>query len=310
MENGNFNPENLNIQWYPGHMTRTRRQMADSLKLVDAVVEIVDARIPKSSRNPDIDDLTKGKPRVLLLNKSDYADPAATKRWISYFTSQGIKSIECDCRSGSGLNGFSSAVRLVLSDQIKKWEAKGMRGRYIKLLVAGIPNVGKSSFINRMSKAGKAKVADRPGVTRGNQWYSINCTSAGEKDSRSGGSNDHKIELLDTPGVLWPKFDDPMVGLNLAVTGAIKDAVMDTELLAAELLRLLLPLCPEVLIQRYKIKENDLTDNPTDLLALIAKGRAMLISGGEPDTERAAVMLLDEFRGGKLGRITLEEVNR
>ncbi|MCL2486430.1 MAG: ribosome biogenesis GTPase YlqF [Oscillospiraceae bacterium] len=287
------NSEKLNIQWYPGHMTRTRRQMAESLKLVDAVVEVVDARIPRSSRNPDIDGLVGGKPRVLLLNKADYADQAATKRWIGYFAARGIKAISCDCRSGSGLGGFPAAVRAVLADQIKRWESRGMSGRHIKLLVAGIPNVGKSSFINRMSKTGKARVADRPGVTRGNQWFTI-----------SGG-----IELLDTPGVLWPKFDDPLAGLHLAVTGAIKDAVMDTETLAAELIKLLIPRCPGVLAQRYKLEDDDLSVGAAQLLALIASNRGMLVSGGQPDTERAAVMLLDEFRGGKLGRITLEEVD-
>lgn len=271
-------------------MTRTRRQIESSLRLVDGVVEIIDARIPISSRNPDIDSLTAGKPRIILLNKSDYADPGATSAWIKHFAAGGAKAISCDCRSGRGLNSFVPSARQILAERIAAWERKGMKGRLLKLMVVGIPNVGKSSFINRMAKSDKAKVADRPGVTWGNQWFSI------------GGG----VELLDTPGVLWPKFDDPVVGQRLAFTGAVKDAVVDVETLSAELIKMLCAGYPGVLAARFGIDEQ----NPSaeSILEQIARRRGMLISGGEPDFERAAVMLLDEFRGGKLGRMTLEPV--
>ncbi|MBE6765167.1 MAG: ribosome biogenesis GTPase YlqF [Clostridia bacterium] len=279
------------IQWYPGHMTRTRRQMEASLKLVDAVAEIIDARIPVSSRNPDIDSITAGKPRIILLNKADCADQAATNEWINHFSSLGMKAIACDCRSGKGLGSFVPTVKNILSDKIAAWEKKGMKNRYLKLMVVGIPNVGKSSFINRMSKTSKAKVADRPGVTRGNQWFSV-------------GGN---VELLDTPGVLWPKFDDIEVGRRLAFTGAVKDTVLDTEQLACELLKIMSAEYADRLTERYKVIPDEY-ELPELLLEAIAKKRGMLISGGMPDTERASNILLDEFRAGKLGRITLEHV--
>ena len=280
---------NQDIQWYPGHMTKTRRQMEASLKLVDAVVEIIDARIPQSSRNPDIDSITAGKPRIILLNKADCADRAATDKWSAYFSKQGYKVIACDCRSGKGLGNFVPTVKSLLSDKIAAWEKKGMKNRYLKLMVVGIPNVGKSSFINRMSKTSKAKVADKPGVTRGNQWFSV-------------GGN---VELLDTPGVLWPKFDDKLVGLRLAFTGAVKDAVVDTEQLACELLRLMKEEYPDRIKERYGVEPSD-HDIPETLLEAIAKKRGMLVSGGLADTERAGNILLDEFRAGKLGKVTLE----
>lgn len=289
MDNNSANLQN--IQWYPGHMTRTRRQMAEHLKLVDAVVEILDARIPRSSRNPDIDSLTAGKPRLILLNKADYADGTATAAWINYFAKDGKKAIACDCRSGHGLGNFPDIVRSILAEQIKKWNEKGMSGRRIKLLVAGIPNVGKSSFINRMSRSDKARVADRPGVTRGSQWFTI-----------AGG-----MELLDTPGVLWPKFDDHIVGLRLAFTGAVKDTVVDSESLCLDLIATLQERYPMVIEKRYKIETASLATH--EILSAIGKSRGMLISGGAVDTERASVMLLDEFRGGKLGRMTLEEAD-
>lgn len=280
-----------NIQWYPGHMTKTRRRMESDLKLVDAVVEIIDARIPVSSRNPEIDALTAGKPRIVLLNKADYADAAETERWCAYFRGQGIAAIACDCRSGKGLNKFGAAVRELLAEQIERWTAKGMKGRYIKLMVCGVPNVGKSSFINRMAGAAKAKAADRPGVTRGNQWFTI----------------DGNIELLDTPGVLWPKFDDPQVGLRLAFTGAVKDTILDVEELCTELVRMLADAAPKALAERYKLTAEDI-DGATagEIIEKIARKRGMLISGGELDTERACNTILDEYRGGKLGRLTLE----
>ena len=278
-----------NIQWYPGHMTKTRRRMESDLKMVDAVVEIIDARIPVSSRNPEIDSITAGKPRVVLLNKADYADAAQTERWCAYFRKKGIAAIACDCRSGKGLNKFGAVVRELLSEQIEKWTAKGMKGRYIKLMVVGVPNVGKSSFINRMAGTAKAKAADRPGVTRGNQWFTI----------------DGNIELLDTPGVLWPKFEDPQVGLRLAFTGAVKDTILDVEELCAELVSMLSKASPKTLCERYKL--TDIEDRTAaEIIEMIAKKRGMLISGGEPDIERACNTVLDEYRGGKLGRLTLE----
>lgn len=279
-----------NIQWYPGHMTKTRRRIEASLKLVDGVVEIVDARIPMSSRNPDIDEITSGKPRIILLNKADVADGAATSRWIDYFAGNGVRAIACDCKTGKGLNHFADEVRKLLADKIEVWKSKGMGGRSIKLMVVGIPNVGKSSFINRMAKGSKAKVADRPGVTRGNQWFTI------------GGG----IELLDTPGVLWPKFDDKEVGQKLAFTGAVKDTVVDIESLCLDLLKYMSRLYPERLCERYKLDSIEGLE-PLELMELIAKKRGMILRGGDYDYERVSVMLLDEFRGGKLGRITLEE---
>ncbi|MBE6753754.1 MAG: ribosome biogenesis GTPase YlqF [Ruminococcaceae bacterium] len=277
------------IQWYPGHMTKTRRRMESDLKMVDAVVEIIDARIPISSRNPEIDALTAGKPRIVLLNKADYADAAATDRWCAWFKAKGVAAIACDCRSGKGLGRFSAAVRELLAEQIARWQAKGMKGHYIKLMIVGIPNVGKSSFINRMAKSAKAKAADRPGVTRGNQWFTI----------------DGNIELLDTPGVLWPKFEDPQVGLRLAFTGAVKDNVLDVEELCAELVRMLAEAAPEPLKARYKLDDIEGL-SAGEVIELIARKRGMLISGGEPDIERACATILDEYRGGKLGRLTLE----
>ena len=209
-----------NIQWFPGHMTKTKRKIQASLKLVDIVAEIIDARIPVSSHNPDLDKLIQGKPRIVLMNKCDMADRAQTDRWVEYYRKKNIVAIPVDCKTGKGLNRFIPTVRDVLSDKIEKWEAKGMRNRSIHIMVVGIPNVGKSSFINKMAKKDSARVEDRPGVTRGNQWFSIG----------------QGMELLDTPGVLWPKFDDPEVGEKLAFTGAVKDQVMDTELLAFRLL--------------------------------------------------------------------------
>ena len=279
------------IQWFPGHMTRTKRQIQADLKLVDAVAEIIDARLPLSSRNPDLSDLIGSKPRIILMNKCDLADPKATKKWVEYFKNQGLKAIELDCKSGRGIGNFVSAVREVLADKIAAWEAKGMKNHSLRVMIVGIPNVGKSSFINRISKSSKAKVEDRPGVTRGNQWFTL----------------DKNIELLDTPGVLWPKFDDQAVGERLSFTGAVKDQIMDTEQLALRLLEYLQQNINPVFLDRFSLDEEDISGLPPhELLELIAKKRGMLISGGNPDTERAAVMALDEFRAAKLGRITLE----
>ncbi len=281
------------IQWFPGHMTKTKRQMEKSLKLVDAVAEIIDARVPVSSRNPDLDKLIQNKPRIIIMNKCDMADAGKTADWISYYQSKGITAIAVDCKSGKGLNAFIPAVRKVLGARIAAWEAKGMVGRTIRVMVAGVPNVGKSSLINKLSKNSKAAVEDRPGVTRSNQWFAI---AKG-------------FELLDTPGVLWPKFDDPVVGEHLAFTGAVKDDVLDTEHLASRLLELLRDEYPAALKQRYKLEDAGLMAmKGYEILELIGKKRGMLISGGEINTERAAAAVLDEFRAAKLGRITLEQV--
>ena len=280
-----------NIQWFPGHMTKTKRRIQASLKLVDIVAEIIDARIPVSSRNPDLDQLVQNKPRIILMNKCDMADKVQTNRWIDYYKKHNITAIAVDCKSGKGLNQFVPTVREVLSDKIEQWEAKGMKNRSIHIMIVGIPNVGKSSFINKMAKKGSAKVEDRPGVTRGNQWFSI------------GGG----LELLDTPGVLWPKFDDQEVGEKLAFTGAVKDQVMDTELLAFRLLEVMCKYPTPQFIERFKLQDIDLENiEPYDLLEVIGRKRGMLMSGGVVNTERASVTVLDEYRSAKLGNITLE----
>ena len=287
--------EMQNIQWFPGHMTKTKRQIQASLKLVDAVAEILDARIPLSSKNPDLQKLIQNKPKVVLLNKCDMANQTATSRWIDYYASQGITAIAVDCKSGKGLNKFAPAVNNVLSERRERLKAKGMINPMLRIMTVGIPNVGKSSFINRVAKQNRAKVEDRPGVTRGNQWYSIA----------------KNIEMLDTPGVLWPKFDDKIVGERLAFTGAVKDQILDTELLAVRLLDFLRSLKPADFIARFKLEDIDLDAiDSYELLNVIGKERGMLISGGEINTERAAIMLLDEFRSGKLGRNTLEMPER
>ena len=287
--------EMQNIQWFPGHMTKTKRQIQASLKLVDAVAEILDARIPLSSKNPDLQKLIQNKPKVVLLNKCDMANQTATSRWIDYYASQGITAIAVDCKSGKGLNKFAPAVNNVLSERRERLKAKGMVNPMLRIMIVGIPNVGKSSFINRVAKQNRAKVEERPGVTRGNQWYTIA----------------KNIEMLDTPGVLWPKFDDKIVGERLAFTGAVKDQILDTELLAVRLLDFLRSLKPADFIARFKLEDIDLEAiDSYELLNVIGKKRGMLISGGEINTERAAIMLLDEFRSGKLGRITLEMPER
>ena len=289
-KNGNAGVHNQIIQWYPGHMTKTKRRMEKDLKLVDAVAEIIDARIPISSRNPDIARLTAGKPRIVLLNKCDMADKRATARWVEALSSENVRAIPVDCKSGRGVDRFVPVLTEMLASRIESYKAKGMVNPSMRVMIVGIPNVGKSTFINRISKKTKAVSADRPGVTRGNQWFTV---SKG-------------FEMLDTPGVLWPKFDDQTVGERLAFTGAIKSDVMDTELLAVRLLDLLKDLATPEFIERYQLTEDDLQLESYALLALIAKHRGMLVSGGEPDTERAAYTVLDEFRAAKLGKLTLE----
>ena len=279
------------IQWFPGHMTKTKRQIQSSLKIVDAVAEIIDARIPVSSRNPDLAKLVQNKPRVILLNKCDMANQTATKMWIDYFKKQNLVAIPVDCKSGRGLDKFAPAVNTVMSHKIARLKEKGMVNPTIRIMIVGIPNVGKSSFINKMVQKNRAKVEDRPGVTRGNQWYTIA----------------KNLEMLDTPGVLWPKFDDKTVGEHLAFTGAVKDQILDIELLAVRLLDFIKELKPADFITRFKLENEDIENiDSYELLKMIGKKRGMLVSGGEIDTERAAIMLLDEFRSAKLGRITVE----
>ena len=270
-------------------MAKTRRLIKEQLKLVDAVTMLLDARIPISSLNPEIDEITEGKPKIVLLNKADLADEKATAEWIKYYNSLGVSALAVDCRTGRGLNAFRPLVREVLKDKIRQNEDKGMKGKTLRIMVIGIPNTGKSSFVNKMGAGGKAKVEDRAGVTRNNQWFVI------------GGG----IELLDTPGVLWPKFDDPDVGDRLAFTGGVKDQILDMEILVCRFLDMMKKNYPERLTERYKI--TDFEDKQSyEILEMIGRKRGMLISGGEVNTERAAVAVLDEYRAGKLGRITFE----
>ena len=280
-----------NIQWFPGHMAKTRRMIKESLSLVDGVVEILDARIPFSSRNPEMDKLVKGKPKMLLLNKSDLADPNVTNQWIDYYKKLGVSAVlPIDCKSGKGVKNFLPTLKnQVLNDLIAKRESKGMVGVPLKIMIVGIPNVGKSSFINKMAGGKRAKVEDRPGVTRTKQWVKF-------------GEN---VEMLDMPGVLWPKFEDQTVAHKLAFTGAVKDDVIDLETLSMMLLENLSQSYPKALIERYKIDISP-DDNGISLLEKVGRKRGMLISGGEVNTERASIMVMDEFRGGKLGKITLE----
>ena len=279
------------LSWFPGHMTKTRRIVASEIGSMDAVCEIIDARIPRASRNPDLDDLTAGKPRIVVLNRVDQADPKATKQWAAWFRAQGYAVLEVDAKSGAGVKQFAPAVRTLLADKLRAYEEKGQIGRVLRVMVLGIPNVGKSTFINKVSGRKTAKAEDRPGVTRGKQWVPV----------------DRTLELLDTPGILWPKFEDPEVGIRLAFTGAIKDDVVDIEELAMRLMDYLGRNYPRAIFERYKVTAED-GDDGWALLQKAARRRGFLISGGEVDTERMSRILLDEFRGGKLGRFTLETV--
>lgn len=270
-------------------MAKTRRIMTESLGLVDAVIEVTDSRIPYSSRNPEMDRLVGRKPRLVLLNKCDTADDALTARWLEYYKNIGVTSIATDCKSGKNVQRIVPVIKDMLQETIDRWASRGMTGKAIRLMIVGIPNVGKSSLINRLAGSKRAKVEDRPGVTKGKQWVSV--------------SSD--IELLDMPGVLWPKFSDKNVGLCLAFTGAIKDDIMDMEALACEFIAKMRAVNTEALTERYSIALSDEMDD-YDVLCAIGKKRGFLISGGEINTERAANILLDEFRSGKLGKITLE----
>ena len=283
------NKQEMNIQWYPGHMTRTRRMIQSQLKHMDAVCEILDARIPLSSRNPDVEELTAGKPRLIVLNRVDMADSEATRRWAAWFRDRGFAVLEANAREGQGTARFGVAVRDLLAEKLAAYAEKGQTGRVVRLMILGIPNVGKSTFINKVARRKTAKAEDRPGVTRTQQWVPV----------------DRSLELMDTPGILWPKFDDPQVGLHLAFTGAVRDEILDTETLACRLMELLSRRYSQALAGRYKI---ELTPEDTgyDLLIKAGRRRGFVVRGGEVDTERMAKVLLDEFRGGKLGRFTLE----
>lgn len=283
-----------NIQWFPGHMAKTRRMISENLKNVDVVIEILDARIPLSSRNPEITKLIEGKPSLIILNKASLADPAQNKLWQEHYSTESSACILVDCLTGEGLNKILPAIKTLLSDKIRRYEEKGMAGRRLFAMVLGIPNVGKSTLINKLSGSKKAKVENRPGVTRDKQWVS---TGIG-------------VDLLDMPGILWPKFEDRCVGENLALTGAIKDDILDVESLAMVCCNRMKTLYPETLSARYKLGNIDSFADMEDyeLLCLIGKKRGFLISGGEINTERAADMLLDELRGAKLGRITLDRL--
>ena len=280
-----------NLSWFPGHMTKTKRMISAEIKNMDAVCEIVDARIPMSSRNPDVDELTAGKPRLIVLNRADQADPAETRRWTQYFRAQGYAVLEANAKGGAGTAQFAAAVRELLRDKLEAYAQKGQVGRVVRVMVLGIPNVGKSTFINKVARRKTAKAEDRPGVTRSKQWVPVDST----------------LELLDTPGILWPRFDDPEVGKRLAFTGAIKDDVVDMEELACCLMDYLSRRYAPVLAERYKI-EVEPEDSGYDLLEKAGRKRGFLMRGAQVDTQRMARVLLDEFRGGKLGRFTLETV--
>ena len=279
------------IQWFPGHMAKTKRQIKEILPIIDAVAEVVDARIPQSSRNPDLKEIIGNKPHIILLNKCDMADNNITKQWIDYYKQNGTTAIAIDCKSGKSINAFKDTVKTVLADKLEAYKEKGMVGKPLRVMVVGIPNVGKSSFINKIAGKTRAKAENRPGVTRGNQWFTI----------------DKQLELLDTPGVLWPKFEDQTVGEHLAFTGAVKDRILATELLAMRLLEILSQNYPEYLVNRYG--ELDFSLDSYDLLCMIGKKRGMVIRGGDTDTERAANMLLEEYRNQKIGNISLERVD-
>ncbi len=280
------------IQWFPGHMAKTRRLITENLKHVDIVIEILDARIPYSSRNPEIERLTEGKPRIVLLNKASLADKAATDYWCRRLSGRNTVCIPTDCITGEGIAKIYPAVKEILAEKVERYESKGMAGRKLKAMVLGIPNVGKSSLINKISGAKRAKTENRPGVTLNKQWFS---TGIG-------------LDIMDMPGILWPKFDDRKVGENLAITGAIKDAVIDILEVACSLCARLRVLYPEMLCERYKLECLDEDESDYDLFLRIGKKRGMLISGGEINEERTAGMLLDEFRSAKIGRITLDGI--
>ena len=281
----------MQFQWYPGHMTKARRAMQEDIKLIDVIIELVDSRVPYSSKNPDIDTLANGKSRILLMNKYDLADNKVTDQWIKYYEDKGYFVAKVNSKNGKGVRAVNDVIQKACKEKIERDRKRGIINRPIRAMIVGIPNVGKSSFINKIGKQIKAKVEDRPGVTRGNQWYTI------AKD----------LEMLDTPGILWPKFYDERVGQHLAFTGAIKDNILDIELLAVDLLESFKKDTPDEFLERFKITKDILDENDGyELLQIIGRKRGMVISGGEIDTLRASTMLLDEYRNGKFGKITLE----
>ncbi len=279
-----------NIQWFPGHMAKAERNIKSQLPLVDAVVEIIDARIPVSSRNPDLDRIISGKPRIVILNKCDMADEKETAKWVDYYSTIGVTSLTVDAKTGKGIKNFAPTVKKVLDGKLESYRQKGMVGKTLRVMVVGIPNVGKSTFINRASGGSKAKVENRPGVTKGNQWYSI----------------DKELDLLDTPGVLWPKFEDKTVGEHLAFIGSVKSEVIDTELLGVRICEFLSVNYPKMMEERYKVTPNG--EDGYTLMCQIGKKRGFVIRGGETDEERTAKMIADEFKNGIIGRITIEKV--
>jgi len=282
-----------NIQWFPGHMTKTKRLIQADIKLVNAIVEVVDARIPYGSKNPDINELVNNKPKLIILNKCDISDPFMTDKWVNFYKQRGITAIPVDCKSGKGINNIIPNVKKLLAEDIERKKARGVKNYKVKIMVVGVPNSGKSTIINKLAKKRIARVEDRPGVTRGKQWAKI----------------DINVELLDTPGVLWPKFNDQIVGEKLAFVGSIKDTVIDSELLAMRLIEFLSVKYRNSLKIRYKLTDDDFNvESSYDVLCKIAKNRGMMVPGGEVNVERAAILLLDEFRGCKLGRITLDDV--
>ena len=279
----------MNIQWFPGHMAKTRRILAENLSLIDVVIELLDSRIPQSSKNPEIDEIIKNKPRVVALNKSDLADEKVSREWSKWYGENGYTCIFIDSIKGKGINELKAKLRELMKDKIEREKQKGRLFRPIRTMVVGIPNVGKSSFINKIAGRASAVTGDKPGVTRGKQWIRLN----------------EEIDLLDTPGILWPKFEDEQVGLKLAFTGAIKDDVIDSVEVAAKFMEYMTAAYPENLKQRFKL--DTLEDKiGHDLLRIAGKNRGCVISGGEIDYSRIAAIVLDEFRGGKIGRISLE----
>lgn len=283
----------MNLQWFPGHMAKTRRLISEHLKLVDVVVELLDARLPISSRNPEIDRIVGDEPRILILNKADIADAVVTEQWLEYLKQRGLTAISVDSQSGKGFSLFHEAVDKVMKDKFDRDKAKGIQRHSVRLMVVGIPNVGKSSFINRLSGRSAAKTGDRPGITTAKQWIRI----AG------------KYELLDTPGILWPKFESPEVAKRIAFTGGIRDEIIDIEELACELLAFLRTEYSQLLMDRFKLEESVLEEAPFDLLEAVGRKRGCVVSGGNIDTFRAASLVLDDFRGAKIGRISLESPN-
>lgn len=276
----------MNIQWYPGHMTKAKRAMKEDIKLIDLIIELVDARVPLASRNPDIDELGKGKARLILLNKSDLASERLNEAWTKWFQEKGYFVVKVNSRSGAGLKQINGIVQEACKEKIERDKRRGILNRPVRAMVVGIPNVGKSTFINSFAGKACAKTGNKPGVTKGNQWIRLNKT----------------LELLDTPGILWPRFEDQLVGMRLAFIGSINDQILNRDELATELLKFLLSNYPDALKERYQIEDGD----AVQALSQIAKVRGCLIKGGEPDLAKAAGILIDDFRSGKLGRITLE----